>query len=81
MLWFFERKDERLRLETRYDNDRHEFVAVIRWPDGREQTERFTEIREFRKYLVALDRVLEFARWKPTSPVFLPYGWPDKRLK
>jgi len=79
MLWFFDRADQTLRLETRYDNDTREFVAVIRWPDGREQIERFTEIRDFRRWLVALDHILEFAQWKPTSPVILPYGWPNKR--
>lgn len=29
MLWFFDREEESLRLETRYDNDRAEFVATV----------------------------------------------------
>jgi hypothetical protein len=80
MLWFFERQEQSLRLETRYDNDTAEFVATVRWPDGREQVERFTEFEKFRKWLVAIDHALEAERWKPNSPVILPYGWPDKPL-
>ena len=80
MLWFFDRDDQSLRLETRYDNDTAEFVAIVRWPDGREQTERFTELEAFRTWLVAFDNAVEAERWKPNSPVILPYGWPNKRL-
>lgn len=80
MLWFFERERESLRLETRYDNDTGEFVAIVRWPDGRQQTERFTEREEFRSWLVAHDNALEAERWTPNTPVVLPYGWPDKPL-
>ena len=49
MLWFFDREDESLRLETRYDNDRSEFVAVVRYPDGRERSERFSTLGDFRR--------------------------------
>ena len=78
MLWFCDRDDQSL--ETRYDNDPAEFVAIVRWPDGREQTERFTELEAFHKWLVAFDNAVEAERWKPNSPVILPYGWPNKRL-
>jgi hypothetical protein len=53
MLWFFDREDESLRLETRYDNDRSEFVAVVRYPDGRERAERFSTLGDFRKWIGA----------------------------
>ena len=36
MLWFFERNHEVARLETCFDNETMEYVAVIRWPDGHE---------------------------------------------
>ena len=36
MLWFFDREDESLRIETRYDNERSEFVAIVTYPDGSE---------------------------------------------
>jgi len=80
MLWFFERGEESLRLETRYDNDTAEFVASVRWPDGREKVERFTELEEFRRWLVAFDHAIEAERWTPNAPVILPSGWPNKRL-
>ena len=35
MLWFFERDQHRVRLETRYDNATAEYVAVATYPDGR----------------------------------------------
>ena len=40
MLWFFDREDESLRRETRYDTDRSEFVAGVTHPDGSERMER-----------------------------------------
>jgi len=80
MLWFFERDDQSLRLETRYDNDTSEFVVIVRWPDGREQTERFSELEACRAWLAAFDNALESERWTPNGPVILPYGWPNKRL-
>jgi hypothetical protein len=81
MVWLFERDDESLRLETRYDNDTAEFVAVVHYPDGRERMERFDEIDEFRAWLVAFERNLNIQRWADkTGPIILPYGWPDKRL-
>ena len=43
MLWFLERDDESLKLETRYDNDTSEFVVIVRHLDGRERTEQFTD--------------------------------------
>jgi hypothetical protein len=38
MLWFFERDQHSVRLETRYDYDTAEYVAVATYPDGREET-------------------------------------------
>lgn len=43
MLWFFERDDEFLKLETRYDNDTSEFVVIVRYPDGHQRSERFPD--------------------------------------
>jgi hypothetical protein len=48
MLWFFDRQDQSLRLDTHYDNDTSEFVATVLYPDGRTQRQRFTAIQEFR---------------------------------
>ena len=80
MLWFFDRAEERLQIETLYDNAANEFVAIVRWPDGRAQTERFADMETFRRWLLSLEQALEFARWKSKSPMVLPYGWPNSRL-
>ena len=47
MLWFFDRDNESLRLETRYDNETLEFVAVVRYADGRDLERRFRQRGEF----------------------------------
>lgn len=81
MLWCFEREKETLRLETRYDNDTSEFVAIIHYSDGREETKRFTQMDEFRSWLVAFERELEEQHWTSQgAPIFLPDGWPNERL-
>lgn len=69
MLWFFERENQSLRLETRYDNETAEFVVMVQWPDGREQTERFTELETCRSWLAAFDNAVEAERWKPNGPL------------
>ncbi len=80
MLWFFERNDEQVKLETRFDNDTQEYVAIVRWPDGREQEERCSTAAAFRSRLLQLERELEIERWRSTGPmIVLPDGWPDKR--
>jgi hypothetical protein len=80
MLWFFERNDEQVKLETRFDNDTQEYVAILRWPDGRERAERCSTAAAFRSRLLELERELETDRWHRTGPmIVLPDGWPDKR--
>jgi hypothetical protein len=80
MLWFYDRDQRSLTIETRYEVQTAEFVACIRWPDGREQVERFTDLTAFRDWLAILDRTLEAQRWRPRTAVVLPYGWPIERL-
>ena len=81
MLWFFERDDESLRLETRYDNDTSEFVAIVHYPDGQQRTERFRDGEKFRVWLEAFEQNLVIQHWAGRSgPIILPYGWPNKRL-
>lgn len=81
MLWFFERNDQSLRLETRYDNDTSEYVLILNWPDGHEETERFTDREEYRLRLVALENSFETQRWvRHGPPMILPDGWPNKRV-
>lgn len=79
MLWFFEKDDELVRLETRYDNDTSEIVVTVHWPDGRDQTERFTDEETCRGWLVVMEQSLRHARWMRNGPpIILPYGWPNR---
>jgi hypothetical protein len=80
MLWFYERDQCSLTLETRYDVVTARFVVHVRWPDGREQTERFTSPEALGAWLVAFGGLLEIERWRPSNTVVLPYGWPRNQL-
>jgi hypothetical protein len=76
MLWMFERDNESLRLETRYDNDAAEFVLVMHRFDGSQQVERFKKESAFRGRLEALERQLDADDWRSVgSPVMLRDGW------
>ena len=80
MIWFYERNKESIRIETRFDNDRLEYVIVVHESAADRRTERFTDIEVFRARLVALEQQFEEERWKPKgSPIILPDGWPHRR--
>ncbi len=48
MVWFYKRGRASLSVETRYDNETNEYVAVVVRPDDRQQTERFRAREAFR---------------------------------
>ena len=80
MLWFFERDQHRVRLETRYDNATAEYVAVATYPDGRQETERFGDADVYRRWLEAWERTLEAEQWaRRGPPLVVSDGWPDRR--
>ena len=82
MLWFFDREQESLRLETRYDNDRAEFVATVTYPDGSERTERFLTRQNFSEWIGRFEPPFwEQHQAGRRGPVGLPDGWPNTRLK
>jgi hypothetical protein len=81
MLWFFDRDEESLRLETRYDNQSSEFVVTVNQA-GAQREERFADIEQFQSWLELFEFELRLRSWTSrTGPVVLPYGWPDKPLK
>jgi hypothetical protein len=43
MLWFFERREARLRYEVRREKDGPRYELVITWPDGHEEIEVFAD--------------------------------------
>ena len=82
MLWFFDRDDEKVEVETRFDNNTLDYVLTIRWPDGREETERCADSESFSARVNALAEQLKSMNWRNTgSPIVLPEGWLDKRTR
>ncbi len=80
MIWFYERDSQALQLETAYDNETAEYVAVVQYPDGRKETERFPDADSFRDWLMAFEDKLSDDRFiRRGPPVVLPYGWPRGR--
>lgn len=66
MIWFFHKGTE-IRLETRFDSAVGDYVAEVHYPDGRHQTERFSDEHAFRGYLLDLARRLSRERWQQRS--------------
>lgn len=81
MIFFFERDDESLRLETQYDEKSGEYVVEINYADGQKRVERFKDMEAFRVWIETFDRELSFEHWVSRSgPIILPYGWPSRRF-
>jgi len=79
MLWFFQRAEEQLRIETRFDNAAREFVILIRQQGRPETTERFPDTGSLRGRLAALEHSLNEDHWtQQGGPLMLPDGWPMK---
>lgn len=77
MIWLYERDNESIRLETRYDNDTKEYVVVVHYPDGRQLTERFPNPETCREWLLSLENNLDAEDWvRRGPPMILPDGWP-----
>ena len=76
MIWIFERGNESLRLETRYENDTAEYVLIVHHPDGSHQTERFNDSVTFQTRLDSLEKKLGRENWHYVgAPVLLRDGW------
>jgi hypothetical protein len=83
MVWFFDRGTDVLTLETRYDNEAAEYVAIVRDPTGQPRTVRFKDAVEFRTWLLEFENGLEDQQWRirPGGPTILPDGWPSATPK
>ena len=76
MAWVFERDNEVIRFETRYDNETSEYVLIAHRVDGKQHVERFKDTATFQSRLDALDRQLQFEDWHAVSAsVPLRDGW------
>lgn len=80
MLWFYTRDQQSLTVETRYDNETGEYVAIVIGATGHPMTQRFSSAPDFRAWLVNLEQDLTAQNWKADgTPHVLSDGWPDKK--
>ena len=77
MLWRYARGHEWLRVETRFDNESHEYVLIFhRGGPTEQQIERFTDPVSSQSRLVALEKQLDTEQWHADgAPVLLRDGW------
>ncbi len=75
MLWIYERNNQTLHVETRFDAANKEYLLIIRSLDGKEQIERFPDAPSFQSRLSSLERQLEAERWETHSAVAMHDGW------
>jgi hypothetical protein len=76
MIWSFERGDEVIRLETRIDNSKGDYILVIEWAERPPETERFTDYAAYQARLMALVGELAADRWTLIGgPIILADGW------
>jgi hypothetical protein len=75
MVWFYKRDQASLSVETRYDNETAEYVAIVVRPDGLKQSERFLTREAFREWLIALEQQLQYEQWVTGWPGPCPAGW------
>jgi hypothetical protein len=76
MIWSFERGDEVIRLETRIDNGRGDYILVIEWSERPPETERFTDYGAYHARLLTLESQLAADNWTQIgSPKILADGW------
>jgi hypothetical protein len=76
MIWLYERHEETLRLETRFNNDTQSFELIQYQPDGTQLSEQFPSEDEFRVRLTALSAKLAIEKWQQKGPPLLMNdGW------
>jgi hypothetical protein len=81
MVWFFTRNRERMQMDTFYDNNAEEFVLRLHQPDGTRHVERFASLAHFRQGIENAERRLQADSWQQDGkPIFIPEGFPKKRL-
>ena len=79
MVWFFERFDETIEIETRYDNASKMYVLERRAPGQPVQIERLSTAAEFRQRLLAIEASLSEQCWRSKAqPLIVASGWPVK---
>jgi hypothetical protein len=75
MVWFFERDDQSVRVETRYDRQTKEYVLVVDRGNRRARTERFKTEARFEARLRQLQERFASEHWILHGPVLQRDGW------
>jgi hypothetical protein len=75
MVWFFERENERIRVETRFDRNSAEYVVDVARPGEAVETERFRDRAAFRARLQLIEASLASEAWVQVSSELLPPAW------
>ena len=72
VVWFFERASRTIKVETRYDNDSGECLAITIDAGGRETFVRFSDADQFCSWLLTLETALVDKGWRPReSPIVM----------
>ncbi len=77
MVWFYTRGQQSLTLETRYDNETSEYVALVVNANAQPETKRFQTVHQFRAWLIRFEQELAADQWRQDGPPhFLAEGRP-----
>lgn len=73
VVWFFERASRTIKIETRYDADRREYLAITIDAERRETIARFADADQFCSWLLTVETALIEKGWRPRdAPVLMP---------
>jgi hypothetical protein len=72
MLWFFQRGNEHLRIETTHDRTSGAFSLTVHMTDGSSLTETFPDQAAFEQRLEVLEEQLTADRWTAKGSALLP---------
>jgi hypothetical protein len=76
MVWFYTSSQGTVRVETRVDSVKQEYVLEIEWPGRPIAIERFREAAAFDVRVRVLERELETEGCRQIGgPEILPHGW------
>lgn len=78
MLWFFQRGDEYLRIETTHNRNSGAYALTVYRADGTQEMEMFVDQAAFESRLEALERQLVADHWTPKGSALLPTRSPER---
>ena len=78
MLWFFDRGNEHMRIETTHDASNGTFTLTVYRADGTQETEMFWDLPAFEQRIQALEQQLALERWTAKGSRLLPKHGPEQ---